>query len=173
MLRITCIILLVCCTLGLSAQKAANADTGKQPTAKKPKKIFMPGVFLGNSNVTGGEIQKNTFVTLMKQGLTSRDSLGNKYRVVGFDFTYAERKLYETENADLVVMTDLSSEHFTGDTLTSLIACSTGDYVGVYDRIKAGDTLYFDHVELVKFNSPPGADTAAFLGKGMKFFIVK
>jgi hypothetical protein len=172
---VSILLVLVCCCLGLSAQKAAHGDAGKQPprNSSKPKKLLLPTVYLGQSDITGGEIQKDKFTKLMKQGLTSRDSLGIKYRVIGFDFTYAERKLYETENADLVVMTDLSSEHFEGDTLSSNIAYSTENFTGIYDRIKPGDTLYFDHVQVVKLNSIPAADSSAFLGKGMKFAIVK
>jgi hypothetical protein len=167
--------------VGLSALQHAN---GKQPQ-HSAQKIFMPNVYLGKSEMKDGPIQKNVFINLMKQGLTARGSHGDAYRVTGFDFSYAEQKLYEDSIGNMIVMMDLSSEYCAGDTLSSDIAYadnmlksvyltdSTDIPKGLYERVKPGDTLYFDHIRVVDAKKNPLSDTATIAGRGMKFYIVK
>ena len=147
-----------------------------QQAKKKTTKVFMPPVYLGNSGYTGGAIRKAEFDQLLKQGLQAHDSLGNKYRIVGFDFSYAERNLYEDSSANLVLLADFSSEYCTGDTISSDISQSTEDKPSLYDRTKAGDTAYFSNILLT---TCPGntiltiPDTVTILGRDMKFVITK
>lgn len=174
------LIFIVAYGLDLSAQQKGKG--------KGNEKIFMPSVYLGHSDKKAGPLQKAEFVNLMKQGLTSHDSLGNNYKVTGFDFSYAEQKLYEDSAGKLVMMVDMSAEYCPGDTLASDIAYNvhtlSSPYLndsadipkGLYDRVKAGDTLYFDHIHLVKAGKNSAlsmADTASIAGHGMKFYIVK
>ena len=162
--------LLLAFGVNLFAQQASTGKTdGKQPSkaAAAGKKIFLPTVYLGKSEYKGGAIKKETFDELLKQGLTSRDSLGNRYTVVGFQFSYAERKVYEDSLGNLQMLTDLAEEYCPGDTLTAGIAES------IYERTKPGDTLYFDQVNVVKNAKNGNQPQQAILARSMKFFIVK
>ena len=173
------IFLLAVC-FNLSGQQKASS---KPPAnGKATKRLLMPAVYLGNSDYKGGPITKEKFATLMRQGLTSRDSLGNKYHVVGFDFGYAERKVYEDSVGNLMRVVDFASEYCTGDTLGPDLT-RTGDTTtegevsySIYDRAKPGDTLFFDHVMVEKKgrNSLLSiADTVPIAAKGIKCVIVK
>ncbi len=52
---------------------------------------------------------KQDFTRYLKQGLTSQDSLGDKYRIISFDFIYGERTLYEDSIGTLKVYTDMNT----------------------------------------------------------------
>jgi len=168
--------------VGLSAQQKAKAD---KQTAQGGK-VLVPTVYLGNSEYRSGAIQKNVFIDLMKQGLKAHGAKGEKYSVTGFDFSYAEQKLYEDSMGKVVLMIDMSSEYCPGDTLQSDIAYapnmlksvylndSADIPKGLYDRVKPGDTLYFDHIKVTETKKNASmSDTATIAGKGMKFYIVK
>jgi len=151
--------------LNLAAQQA-KASSEQKPA----KKIFRPNVYLGHSEYSYGNITKGDLDNLLKQGLTSHDSTGKKYKVVSFDFTYVERNLYEDEVGNLMVTPEYLTEHCNGDTLRSIISAS------IYDRTKAGDTVFIDNVMVVRFqgkSNVPMPDSTAFLGKGLKLVIVK
>ena len=153
--------------LGVSLLSAPSvvAQT-KVAAGAKPKKIFMPQAYLGNSDYKGGIIPKELLGNLLKQGLTSRDSLGNKYKVVGFEFVYAERMLYEDSVGNLMVNVDYLSEYCTGDTL------SAGITNNIYERMKSGDSAFFNKIEVLK-TKPGEAGGTVIMGKGMKFAITK
>jgi len=158
--------------VNLLAQQAAKGKTeGKQPAnATAGKKIFLPPVYLGKSEYRNGPIKRETFKELLKQGLTSHDSLGNRYRIVGFQFSYAERMVYEDSLGNLQMVMDYASEYCPGDTMTAGIAES------IYERVKPGDTLYFDRINVVKYlknSTQTQPENEAFNARGMKFFIVK
>lgn len=143
-------------------------DVFAQP--KTPGKLLIPDVYLGNSNRNGGEIKKEEFDKLLKQGLTAKDSAGNKYKVVSFDFSYAERALYEDAEGNLQVQVELLNEFCTGDTVTTNVSSS------IYERSKAGDKVFFEKVQVVhlpKKGQAAQPATEAMLGKSMKFIIVK
>lgn len=170
--RILLIAIPVVICLNLWAQqKKANGSAEKAHGEEPAKKILLPTVYLGRSDYKGGPIKKDDFNRLLKQGLTSRDSLGNKYKVVGFDFNYAERELYEDSVGNLKVMVDLLYEHCPGDTITSNVSAS------IYERVKAGDTVYIDRVSVVRYLSNKSnktqADSSAIGAKGMKCVIMK
>jgi hypothetical protein len=178
------LVLLMALGANLSGQEVKGKTDGKQPAKSTvpAKRIYMPHVYLGNSDYKGGPIPKKKFDSLMKQGLTSRDSLGNLFRVIGYDFTYAERKLYEDSVGSLGVYMDYSSEHCFGDTLSRHMS-SSGDTLfdgevsqSLYDRCKTGDTIYFDHVRIVRYQKNSKLtfpDSTAIAGKGLKCVIVK
>jgi hypothetical protein len=156
---------LMVCSAQLQAQQAKPAADNK-----KPKKIFKPTVYLGTEK-SGGTISYAQFTELMNKNLTSRDSTGRKYKVLSFDFTYAERNLYEDSVGNLMVTAEYLGDHCPGDTI------SGGVKALLADRIKSGDTAFFDNVLLVHYknNSTTATlpDSTAFLGKGMKFILTK
>lgn len=159
------------CLNVLAQQKKPNAKAdGGMRSDGHPRKIQLPYVYLGKSDFKGGAIKKDEFNRLLKQGLTSRDSLGNRYKVTSFGFNYAERMLYEDSIGNLKVMTDILYEYCPGDTVTSNVSAS------IYDRIKAGDTVYIDRVTVVKYlnkSNKVAPDSTALVAMGMKCVIIK
>ncbi len=160
------------CLNVLAQQKKPNAKTdGAKPGAEQPRKILLPYVYLGKSDYKGGPIRRDEFNRLMKQGLTSRDSVGNKYKVVSFGFNYAERNLYEDSIGNLKVMTDFLYEFCPGDTVTQNISAS------IYERIKAGDTVFIERVTVVKYltnkSNKVYADSLAIGARGLMCVITK
>jgi len=145
---------------------AQTRAAGNKPAAEKPKRIFMPQAYLGNTNYKGGALQKDVLGGLLKERVTSRDSLGNSYKVVGFEFVYAERMLYEDSVGNLLVEFDYLSEYCPGDTLSAGIKSS------IFDRIKEGDTAYFNRIDVLK-TSPGQSGGDIIMGKGMKFAVIK
>ncbi len=154
-------------------------QTSKTKAAVKPgnsKKIFLPPVYLGKSNLNGGVIKKRTFDSLLKQGISAHDSLGNKYRIVGFDFIYAERSLYEDSVGNDQILTDFQSQFCKGDTLDASITFSDEETKSIYERTKWGDTAYFDRIRLFPLPGNkifPTIDTLPILGRNMKFIITR
>jgi hypothetical protein len=110
--------------------------------------------------------------------------------VIGFDFGYKERNLYEDSLGNPVVMMDYSSEYCKGDTVTSNISktqkTAITNYLdgdpdandisrGIYERTKPGDTVYFDHIMVAKYlnGTETVPDNKAIKGRSMKFYFVK
>ena len=133
---------------------------------KKVIRNFLPDVYLGQSNFSGGIIRKKMFDSLMKQGLSSHDSMGNKYKVMGFDFIYGERNLYEDSTADLHVITDYLMEYCPGDTVSKAISTS------IYDRTKNGDTIFIDKIKVARLRGDL-PDSFSIVGRPVKCVIVK
>jgi hypothetical protein len=151
------ILLLLACMMSALAVWAQTGKKTERPAAHKPAAL----VYLGHSSLTEGDISKQAFDSLLKQGLTAKDSLGKACKVYSFMFNYGERNLYEDSMGTLTVMTDYMMEECPGDTLTPNISAS------IYDRTKAGDTAYFDSVMVMR------PDNTLIKGKSMKFFIKK
>lgn len=151
-------------TLSLVAQsqkKDAKADEkAKDGKAAKPKPKPIP-VYLGKSDYYTGKITKQVFDSLLKQGLTSRDSAGRAFKVTGFTFSYAERSLYEDSVGNPMILTDYHSEYCFGDTLTPFLKAN------MPERSKPGDTVYVDQISLV---APEGYNAN---GRSIKLVIVK
>ena len=154
-----CIVFLCVVTNSFGQKKAAA------PTESKQKRVLMPQAYLGNSDRWGGVIGREEFARLLSQGLHARDSAGNNYKVAGFEFMYGERQLYEDSAGHPMVMIDYLSEYCPGDTLSAGIAAS------LYDRLKAGDTAYFNRVEVLR--AKPGEPGTVIMGKGMKFALTR
>lgn len=150
--------------ISLFARQKSNGKTSKQDH------ILYPTVYLGNSTYMGGPIKKEEFDKLLKQGITSHDSMGYKYKVMGFDFNYAERQLYEDSAGNLKIMTDFSFEYCPGDTITHNIASS------IYQRTKPGDTIFIDRVMVARYTSKTNknqVDTNVIAARAMKCIITK
>jgi hypothetical protein len=145
---------------------AQASAAGAKTVKAKPRKLFMPQAYLGSTDYKGGNIKKEELSKLLKLGVTSRDSAGNTYRVTGFEFAYAERMLYEDSLSNLMVEVDYMTEYCPGDTLSAGVSGS------IYDRLKAGDTVYFNKIDVYRtYPGHPGGEQ--IVGRGMKFVIVK
>jgi hypothetical protein len=159
MKRITSYSLLCLCAL-ISINVWAQTKKGEEKKATKPKVVYIP-VYLGNSDLSGGKISKAVFDSLLKQGITSRDSVGRRFTIDGFIFNYGERVLYEDSVGNPLVITDNLEQYCYGDSLTTFLKNN------ISERSKAGDTAYFDRINV---KAPEG-----WLGNGkpMKFVITK
>ncbi|MCD6062092.1 MAG: hypothetical protein K0R82_3 [Flavipsychrobacter sp.] len=133
----------------------------------KDRKVVKPAVkripvYLGRSAITdGSKVSKKTFDSLLKQGLTSRDSLGSPYSVDGFALTYGERNLYEDSIGNLMWITDHLVEYCMGDSLTTFLLNN------ITERSKPGDTVYFDQITV------RSAQGKAEPGKGIRLVLTK
>ncbi len=122
-----------------------------QLTAQKPKPevvatskaytVVIP--YLGHSDYKGGLIPKTAFDSLLKQGISARDSAGNFYPVGGFTFSYKQKNLYEDSVGNLIYITDFFSEYCMGDTMSAAIA------ENLLSNTRIGDTAYIDQVKVV------------------------
>lgn len=151
--------------LSIALLFAQDSVAQSKTAAAKPKKVFLPQAYLGKSDYKGGPIKKDVLASLLKQGITTRDSDGNFYKVVGFEFVYGERMLYEDSVGNLMVDIDYLSEYCTGDTL------STGISNSIYDRLKVGDSAFFNKIDVLR--TVPGKPAMVVSGMGMKFYITK
>ncbi len=151
------ILLLLLVAVGFVAQSFKDDD--KQ--GKEKKKEYRVPVYLGNTNLSGGQISESLFDSLISIGLTSKDTLGRPHIVTSFMFTYAERNLYEDAEGNLMWLTDLRSAPSKGDTLETYVL------ENVLKRTKNGDTVYFDNITVL---SP---DTVGYNGKSMMFVLTK
>ena len=149
--------LLLATTATVWAQDKKGAEKAK---AVKPKVIPIP-VYLGNSTIDGGKLSKQTFDSLLGQGLKGKDSLGGIFKVNGFAFTYAERNLYEDSIGNPIVVTDNLGEYCFGDTLSTFVLGN------IRDRSKGGDTVYFDNISLT---APDGKGA---WGKSIRLVLTK
>ncbi len=164
--RIVSLLMLVfLLSAGVNAMAQASAAGGKNGKGPQ-RKTFMPQAYLGNTNYKGGNVKKDELSKLLRLGVTSRDSVGNSYKVTGFEFAYAERMLYEDSLSNLMVEVDYLTEYCPGDTLSAGVSGS------IYERMKAGDTVYFNKIDVLRTHAgQPGGDV--IVGRGMKFVIVK
>ncbi len=155
----------------LAQQKSNGKAANAEQSPSNSKKALFPTVYLGRSEFKGGAISKAEFDRLLKQGLTSSDSLGNKYKVVDFDFNYIERELFEDSIGNMKVMTEILYEHCKGDTITRNISS------GIYDRSKPGDTVYIDQVSVVRYKpgkgNKPIFDSVVLGARGIKCILTK
>lgn len=144
----------------VSVVKVSAGDDKDKKKAKKPVPV---SVYLGNSTIDSGFVTKSLFDSLLKQGLTSRDSNGRVFDVKSFMFTFCERNLYEDSVGNLQIMTDYLSE-ITFD--SKLI-----DYQlnALLQRAKTGDTVIFEKIMLHAADSTK----AGAYGKPMRLIIAK
>lgn len=153
-IRIAIVVLFFFVGIGLMSM---TPDEGK----KNVVKVISP--YLGYSGYSGGTIPKKVFDSLLRQGVTAKDSTGMIYKVAGFTFGYGERNLYEDSTGKLVILTDYVSEICMGDTLSTVFQ----NYVFKDNRTKGGDTAYFDNI---KVQIPGGGITTT---KNMRFILTK
>lgn len=170
MKRTSNILLLVaftCFAATLLAQQKGKKVTKKVSTidslhgkVSKYARHYVP-VYLGHSDLTGGALPKSVFDSLMKQGIYARDSAGDVYSVIGFNFSYAEMNLYEDSIGNLKIEPDYMIEHCEGNMVDANISSS------LYNRTKERDTVYIDQVQLLT------PDSSSADGNPMKFVITK
>jgi hypothetical protein len=157
-------LLLAVCLVSWGQEKQKNAAEANK--AKPKKAVFLPPVYLGNGNFRGGNIRYSDFEKLMKEGIYSRDSLGNIYNVIGFDFIYGEFGSWEDSVGNPIFVTDYQRSHCSGNTLSSDIVDAN-----IYGRVKRGDTVVIQQVMLT--SNKPGARKDTFLGKSVNCYITK
>lgn len=146
--------------LGIVFAVSVFADE-KEPQ-KKPKIVPVP-VYLGNSDINGGEVPKQVFDSLLKQGFTARDSNGRQYKVSSFMFTFCERMIYEDSIGNLMPLTDYLSEYCFDNKLL--------DYQlnTLLERGKRGDTLILEQIKLTAMDSTK----AGAYGKALRIVITR
>ena len=128
--------------VGLLLAGASLWAQTKDKKQEKPKPKPIP-VYLGRSEITdGAKLTKRAFDSLLRQGLTAKDSVGNPYKVEGFAFTYGERNLYEDSVGNQMWVTDHLVEYNFGDTLSTFLLNN------ITGRSKGGDTVYIDNITL-------------------------
>ncbi len=112
----------------------ASFDGQKEPVSNRYKAFF------GCSYTDNTTIDVNTFKQIMTQPLCAKDSSNNIFKVKSFTITYAERGLYQDDEGLPIIVTDYSSDNFTGDTLNTLWKNNFNE------RLYKGDTVYFERV---------------------------
>lgn len=143
---------------GILLAQAKTTKTANAKTPAKPKHKPAP-VFLGNSEQQGGLIAKSVFDSLVRQGLTAKDSAGNLITVTEFRIYYKERNLYEDSAGNYYTDYEVLTDFAKGNKLNS--------YVAIQDRTKNGDTAIFDDILVMH------PDSVVVQGIGMKFVIGK
>lgn len=157
-------VMLTMCMVAWGQQKQQVAT---EASKVKPKKAaFIPPVYLGAGNFSGGTISYTNFEHLMKEGVFSRDSAGNTYNVVGFDFIYGELGAFEDSAGEQIFVTDYQRSRCKGNKLS-------GDIIdaNLFGRVKRGDTVVIQSVMLTRNNNNARQDT--FLGKTVNCYITK
>ena len=162
-------ILLLVAALNLLAQQKT---TGKNDKQSKPacKKVFMPAVYLGNYQCSGGPLKKADLEQLLRHQLTSKDADGTKYKILEFTFTYAEAQMYEDSIGNPLFTTDYASEYCPGDTVSASISAN------MPSRLKPGDSVFFDRIKIVRYTKNGTGtmpDTTAFEGKPFKCYVIR
>ena len=133
--RLSLIAVLACCVL----VAWADGDDDKKKKKQKPEKV---SVYLGQSNIDKGVLTKPAFDSLLRQGLTSKDSNGRAFDVKSFMMTFCERNIYEDAEGNLMPMTDYLSEY----SFDSKLQPHQQRYV--LEHRKKGDTIIFEHIKL-------------------------
>ena len=139
-LNLLTVVVLISFSLHLLAQTKTNAGN-KTATSKRVKPNLIYG-YLGHSNLRDGKISKKVFDSLLKQGITAKDSLGVSYKLDEFVFSYGERALYEDSVGNPIILTDMLQEYCLGDTITPILKQS------IFKRTKPGDTAYLENIKV-------------------------
>lgn len=149
------ILLTALLAIGVYAQE--KDDKNKKPPKPKPVPVY-----LGNSSIDSGLVSKRTFDSLIRQGLTAKDSAGHPYNVNSFFMTFCERAVYEDSVGNLMLMTDYLSEYCFDSKLKEY------QLNVLLERTKKGDTVIFEDIKLTSADSNKGAH-----GKPMRLIISK
>jgi hypothetical protein len=151
------VVSLSCFTGSIYGQKPQKTGKDIKSSSYTPDQV---SALLGRPGMPGGVISKRLFDSLLRQGLSASDSLGNRYKVAGFTFSYGERNLYEDSSGNLMVLTDYIMEYCPGDTLSTALTNN------IYYKTKPGDTAYFDNIKVIV----PGKLMAS---RSMRFVLTK
>ncbi|MEO6832367.1 MAG: hypothetical protein ABI378_08135 [Chitinophagaceae bacterium] len=141
-----------------SKGKKTNSKGLKKDSVSIYKRPILD-VFLGGSELAGGDITKQEFDRLAPQGIRLKATNGAV--IDGFSFTYAERNLYEDSAANPIIVTDLLTEYCLGDSLSPIISKT------IASRTKPGDTAVYDDIHIRMADGKPAS------GKAMKFVIIR
>lgn len=144
-----------------TAKSATNAAGTASASTPMKRRHSLVTVFLGNSDLSGGRIAKRSFDSLMRMGLTAKDSAGIPGSVEEFRIYYKERNLYEDSVGNMYVNVDILTDFSKGNKLNSYMGSS------LLDRTKRGDTAIFDDIMVVF------PDSTRARGKDMKFILDK
>jgi hypothetical protein len=161
---LTAILIVVC--LHLVAGRLQGKDNKQHSNAAKH--LFVPNAFLGNSQIRSGGVKVDQMATLLQQGLTSQDSSGNKFKVIAFNFTFADPEPYEDSAGNMQLLTDYSSQYITGNMLDSV----TSKFV--LDHLRPADTFYFDRISVVRYiknTDRTYPDSTAFEARPFKCYV--
>ncbi len=124
----------------------ALADEKDDKNKKKPKPVKV-AVYFGKSDIDSGILVKPAFDSLLKQGLTSKDSNGRVFEVKSFMMTFCERNIYEDSVGNLMPVTDYLSEYSFDSKLKPY------QLTYVLEHRKKGDTIIFEHIKLQSVDS--------------------
>ena len=163
-------ILLLVAAINLLAQQKTVGKNDKQSKLVSGKKVFMPPVYLGNYQCSGGPLKKAELEQLLHHQLTSKDADGTKYKILEFTFTYAEAQMYEDSIGNPLFTTDYASEYCPGDTVSASISAN------MPSRLKPGDSVFFDRIKIVRYaknGTGTMPDTTAFEGKPFKCYVTR
>jgi len=138
-----------------TAQKAKSKLPKRVVTTRPVEKLQEVDVRFGSAGLNGGEISKQQFDALAKEGLF----LPGGGTIQGFNFLYAERSRYEDSIGNPILVTDYLNEYCLGSKL------SEGVLSSLFERTKPGDTAYFDQIKVIT-----AAGTKA-KGTNMKFVL--
>jgi hypothetical protein len=141
-----------------STNTSARSEVAPAPLKRRHSLV---SVYLGNSDWSGGKIPKRSFDSLMRMGLTAKDSAGVPGRVEEFRIYYKERNLYEDSVGNMYVNVDILTDFSKGNKLNSYMGSS------LLDRTKRGDTAIFDDIMVVF------PDSTRARGKDMRFILEK
>jgi hypothetical protein len=160
-MRSVLFILLIALGIGVAAYAQTKSKPEPVLGAAAAKKYPPVYTYLGNAQLKGGNISKNDFVNYIKQGLKAKDEKGTQYTIINFNLTYGERNLYEDSVGDLKMMTDYQLIKCIGDSVITLMVND------IAERLKEGDTIYFDKIIVNR------ADSTTTQSKNLKFGITK
>src|SRR5690606_23156656 len=96
--------------------------------------------YLAGGQVGSGTVQLAVFDALVGEAPVARDSLGRICSIVKFDFTFAERGLFEDSTGRLTIMTDYYATQSEDGKLPEFWVKE------LRERAKVGDTLYFEDI---------------------------
>lgn len=138
LLQISILLVSVLCISNAIADGSDDKDK-----KEKEKNIYKIPVYIGNSTIDSGLISKKAFDSLLKQGLTSKDTNGRAYTVKSFFLTFCERNIYEDAEGNLMPYTDYLSEYCFDNKLKGY------QEEALLERAKKGDTVIFEDIKLV------------------------
>lgn len=152
--RLSLVALLACVVF------TAWADEKEDDKKKKKKKPVKVSVYFGHTDIDSGILDKPAFDSLVRQGLTSKDSNGRVFDVKSFMMTFCERNVYEDAEGELMFVTDYLSEYSFDSKLKD------HQLTYVLEHRKKGDTIIFEHIKL------QAADSTKAGANGKPFRIV-
>jgi hypothetical protein len=121
--------------------------SGQNKKAQDWKPVHYKGQsYLCGGQVSGGEISKARFDSLIAYPLIAKDSLNTEHTVFSFFLTYAERGLFEDSTGHPTIMTNYTGTNSENGKLPDYWLKS------LRERSKAGDTVMISNI--IYFSGP-------------------